>query len=160
MGPENSIANKANKTQEYVAKGKFLAPTILVILFWNFTVFQCRPDSPQVKGNQISSIVNLVYELPPLGSQEIRKYQNNVKFGWRHSLGLRLPSRTQTLPIAFKKHAKANTKLFFSCPVLLDYSIQVQIFCPGLQVLKGCIRYIFATILAKIYETNVSVSVK
>ena len=33
-----------------------------------------------------------------------------------------------------KKHAKTKTKLFFPCPVLLDYSIFIQIFCPGLQV--------------------------
>ena len=28
------------------------------------------------------------------------------------------------------------TKFFFSCPVLLDYSILFQIFCPGLQTYK------------------------
>ena len=38
--------------------------TILVIIFWNFTIFQYRSNSPQVKGNLISSIANLVYELP------------------------------------------------------------------------------------------------
>ena len=38
-------------------------PTILAIMFWNFTIFQYTSDSPQVKGNLISSIVNLVYVL-------------------------------------------------------------------------------------------------
>ena len=36
----------------------------LVIISWNFTIFQYRSDSPQVKGNLISSITNLLYELP------------------------------------------------------------------------------------------------
>ena len=38
--------------------------TILVIIFQNLTMFQYRPDSPQVKRNVISCIANLVYELP------------------------------------------------------------------------------------------------
>ena len=56
-------------------------PAILIIIFWNFTIFQYRSDSPQVEGNLISSIANLVYELPHelpnklrrriLGEQEI-----------------------------------------------------------------------------------------
>ena len=40
------------------------ASTMLVIIFWNFTIFQQRSDSPQVKGNLISSIANSVYKLP------------------------------------------------------------------------------------------------
>ena len=44
-----------------------------------------------------------------------------------------LPSRT--LPIAVKKNAKTDTKLFFSCPILMDDSIFFQIFCTGLQFL-------------------------
>ena len=43
-------------------------------------------------------------------------------------------SRTYTLRIAVKKHAKSDTKLFFPCPILRDYSILFQIFCRGLQV--------------------------
>ena len=30
------------------------------------------------------------------------------------------------------KHAKVDIKLFFSCPILLDFSFLYQIFCPGL----------------------------
>ena len=67
----------------------------------------------------ISTIANLVYELPHelpndlrlrnlgLGSQEIRKYQENLKFEWRHS-----PAPSQT---------KLDIKLFLFCPVLLDF---------------------------------------
>ena len=36
---------------------------ILVIIFWNFTVFSDKSILPQVKRNLISSISNLVYEL-------------------------------------------------------------------------------------------------
>ena len=36
---------------------------IIVIIFWNFTMFYKRPDKPQVKKNVISSRENLVYEL-------------------------------------------------------------------------------------------------
>ena len=76
----------------------------------------------------------LPHELPnDLRLQEIRKYQKNLKFEWSHSLVPSLLSRTSALPIAVKKHAKTDTKLFSSCPVLLDYSILFQIFCPGLS---------------------------
>ena len=43
------------------------------------------------------------------------------------------PSRDQTLAAVVKKQAKENIKLFLSCPVLLDFSIFFQIFCPGLS---------------------------
>ena len=64
--------------------------TILVIIFWNFTMIQYRSDYPQVKRNVISSIANLVYQLPHdspndlrpriLGNKEILgEYQIRVK---------------------------------------------------------------------------------
>ena len=36
---------------------------ILVIVFWNFTIFEYKPDQPKVKQNVISSKRNLVYEV-------------------------------------------------------------------------------------------------
>ena len=36
--------------------------TIVVIIFWNLTMFQFRSHSPQVKRNLISSITNLVFK--------------------------------------------------------------------------------------------------
>ena len=68
-----------------------------------------------------------------LGSYEIRKYLQNFNFGLTHRLVLSLKSRNQTLEIAINKHAKKDTKLFFSCPVLMVFSILFQIFCPGLS---------------------------
>ena len=55
----------------------------------------------------------------------------NLEFGWTHTLEPSLPSRASTLQIALKKHAKTDTKLLYSCLVLLDYSILFQIFFLG-----------------------------
>ena len=107
--------------------------TMLVIIFQNFKIFQYRSDSPQVKGAFISSIANLVYELPHElpNDLRLRKYQKNIKFGQTHSLVHSLPLETQTLQIAVKKHPKTAIKLSFSCPVLLNNPILFQIFCPA-----------------------------
>ena len=119
---------------------KDVESTILVIIVWNFTIFQYRSDSPQVKQNLMSSIANFVYELlhelPNTLRLRILENQEILKkyLGWTQSLVPSLLSRTQTLPIAVKKHAKADIKLFFSYPILLNYSILFQIFCPGLQI--------------------------
>ena len=54
--------------------GPLLPATILVKIFWNFTIFQYRSNPPLVKGNLISSIANLVLKnltLSILGKQEI-----------------------------------------------------------------------------------------
>ena len=53
--------------------------------------------------------------------KDLRKYQENLKFGWTNSLVPNLPSRTSTLPIAVKKHVKTDIKLFFSCPVIIPF---------------------------------------
>ena len=41
------------------------------------------------------------------------KFYKYLKFGWTHSVVPSLPSITYTLPIAVKKHAKTDSKLFF-----------------------------------------------
>ena len=46
--------------------------TILMIIFWNFTIFYYRSDSPQVKGNLISSMAKLVYKLPQELQNDLR----------------------------------------------------------------------------------------
>ena len=121
---------------------------ILVLMFWNLTIFQNRSDSPHGKRNLIPSIANLV-------SQEIRKYQKNIKYGWAHSIVPSLPSKTKALLIVVKKHDKTHTKLFLSYPVLLDCYILFQIFCLGLQVkiYQDC-KFIQA--LLKIVNLNLS----
>ena len=62
--------------------------TILVKTFWKFTMFQYRSNSPQVKRNLISSITNLVCELPHELQSNLKigsgKYQ--TKFRWREQV--------------------------------------------------------------------------
>ena len=48
-----------------------------------------------------------------LGSQEIRKYQKNLKFEWRQRLAPSLSTRKLTLATAVKNQAKIDIKLFF-----------------------------------------------
>ena len=38
--------------------------TIMILIFWNFTIFQFRSDSPEVKQSLIFSIRNLIYKYP------------------------------------------------------------------------------------------------
>ena len=79
---------------------------------------------PQVKRNLISSITNLVYEL-------LHELPNNLRLR-RNSWVPSLPARTQISARVIRKLAKVDIKLFLSCPILLDFSILFQIFCPGL----------------------------
>ena len=69
-----------------------------------------------------------------LKTQEIRKYQKNLKFVWRHSLVPSLPSRTQTLPIAVKKTRKNRYKTFVCLSRFAGLLHFVPKYCPGLQV--------------------------
>ena len=113
---------------------------ILVTIFWNFAIFQYRSDSPQVKRNLTSSTSNLVYKLPHQlpNDLRLRKLGNIIKFT---NLGGHIaqcpvsPHKNQILTIAVKKFAKIDTKLFFSCPVLLDFFTWFQIFRPRLQII-------------------------
>ena len=63
-----------------LVQGKRSITIILVIIFWNFTTFWYRSNSPQLKRKLISSIANLVYELPndlrPRILGNIRKISN------------------------------------------------------------------------------------
>ena len=47
-----------------------------------------------------------------LGSLKIRKYQDNLKIGWGHSLATRVPTRNQFSAIAIKNYAKSDIKVF------------------------------------------------
>ena len=105
----------------------------LVIICWNFTIFQHMSDLLQVKQNLISSIANLVYELPHKLSNDLRRIRKTQKnLNSTHSLIPSLPLRKQPFAIT-KEIRKTDTKLFFSCLVLLYISILFKIFCPGLS---------------------------
>ena len=107
-----------NKSLDHVREKHSFEATILVIR----TLHYFSTDSIHHNVKRDIRVAERL-KLGILGN--IRKFS---KFGWRHSLVPSLPSRTQTLPIAVKKYAKTDTKLFFSCPELLDYSILFQIF--------------------------------
>ena len=100
-----------------------LKTTFLVIIFWNFTMFQNRSDSTQVKLNVISSITNLVgeqyHELPnDLKPQNLNKLGDIRKITNLEgdSLMPSLPSRNKILAIAVKKLTKCRYQTF------LDFS--------------------------------------
>ena len=51
-----------------------------------------------------------------------------------------LPSRNTILAIAVKDYAKTDTKVLWSCPVLLDLFTLLQVFCPALFVKTFLLR--------------------
>ena len=87
----------------------------------------------------ISIIANLVYELPHVLPNDLilrilgKNLRKRRKMRKISNLGgdivvPSLPSRNLTLAIAVKNHAKVDIKLFFSCLVLLDFSILSKYF--------------------------------
>ena len=121
--------------------------TILVIIFWNFATFYYRSDLPRVKGNLISSTANLVYELPHKLPNDLRLRKLGIireisNLGGHIAQSLVSLQELRLCKQQLKKLAKTDTKLFFSCPVLLDYSTLFQIFFPGLQVIRPGKGYI------------------
>ena len=110
------------------------ANTVLVIIYWNFTVFQYRSDLPQVKRNLISGIANLVNEFPHELPNDLRlTILGNIRTISNYG-GDFFPSRKQTLVIAVKKKTKVDIKLFLSYLVLLDFSIFFQNILSGIVV--------------------------
>ena len=96
-----------------------LSTKILVIIFFNFTMFQYRSDSPQVKLYWRRGTANFVQELPNelLNDLRIRIFRNqktlkNAKFWFTHSVVSRVSSRNQTLAIAVEKHTKKKPSFF------------------------------------------------
>ena len=99
------------------------------IIFWNFSMFQYTPDSPQVKQNLISTITNFVCELPhelqnglrliTLGNQEILEKPQI----WVETVS----HPEKKLAISVKKYAEADIKVLQSGPILLDFLIPLQL---------------------------------
>ena len=59
------------------------------------------------------------------------EYQNNVTLGWRH------PFEKKALVIPVKKFTKADVRVFWSCTILLDFFVLLQIFFCWI-VFKNC----------------------
>ena len=51
---------------------KTIFQTILIIIFWDFTMFEHKPDQPKVKRNLLTSKAKLVYKLPHELPNELR----------------------------------------------------------------------------------------
>ena len=121
--------------------------TISGIIFVPFTVFPCKVNSPQVKRSLKSTITNFVYEVPRelrnslririFGNQERKRKSQNQ---WRHRLVSILPSKNQFLAIAVKTYAKANIKVFWSFPILLEFFTFGKSF---LSLIVGLLEMIF-----------------
>ena len=118
---------------------KSVKAAILVAIFWNFMMFQCMSISPQVRRTLISSIINLVYELPhqllndlrleSLGNQELIE---NFQIWVETYRSAQSPFQKVTFGNINQKVRKSSIKVFQSYPVLLDFLF--EIYCPGLQI--------------------------
>ena len=101
----------------------------------HFQMFLCGLDSSQVKRCMLhkykSFLARRVAErqIRALGNWEIlQKAQNRYK----QNLVPSLISRKKTLPLVVKNYAKADTKVFSSCPSLFDFLTLFYQFCPRL----------------------------
>ena len=118
---------------------KSVKVAILVAIFWNFMMFQCMSISPQVRRTLISSIINLVYELPhqllndlrleSLGNQELIE---NFQIWVETYRSAQSPFQKVTFGNINQKVRKSSIKVFQSYPILLDFLF--EIYCPGLQI--------------------------
>ena len=64
----------------------------------------------------------------------IRKFSENIPTGWRNILVSNLPSRNKNLTLAVKNCTAEDIKLFWSCPIFLNFFILFQVFCPRLLI--------------------------
>lgn len=127
---------------------KSVKAAILVAIFWNFMMFQCMSISPQVRRTLISSIINLVYELPhqllndlrleSLGNQELIE---NFQIWVETYRSAQSPFQKVTFGNINQKARKSSIKVFQSYPILLDFLF--EIYCPGLQIKNSIPFFLF-----------------
>ena len=109
---------------------------IMFIIFQDFLMVQQVLLSPQVKQSIIFS-KKLVYTscltyyqtTYDLRSQEIRKYQENLKTSYNYYLMLSLPSNLKNLSLLVKISSKAEIELFPYCAISHENQSLSQIFC-------------------------------
>ena len=88
----------------------------------------------------ISSIANLVYELPHGLSNDLRfRFLGNKDILGKSQIWVETFEKVYQFTFeklsfsnSSQKHAKVDIKLFLSCAILLEFSIFFQIFCQGL----------------------------
>ena len=113
----------------------------MVIIFREFLVFYQIFLSPQVKRSLSTSnrlvhtdFVTSLRTIQDLGSQEIRKDQNNLKTSWNYNLVLTLSSK-KNLSIQAKDSLKIEIELFPQGAISHENQSFSQIFCPCQQCL-------------------------
>ena len=105
-------------------------------------MFQYRSHEPQVKRNVISSVANLVYDLPSDLRLDLRKFRVIRKSQiWVQTS---LIKKSNFGNSSQKTHVKKGIKLFLPCRILLDFSILFYILCPRFYFLKICNYKTFA----------------
>ena len=118
----------------------FVNTTIVAIIFWHPLIIQPTSESPKVKRCLLSSITNLVHELPHdlpndlrlriLGNQEILE---KCQMWVQTQLNAQFSFQKLNVDDSCQKHAKLDILFLKSCPILLCLFTLCQIFCPGLQ---------------------------
>lgn len=94
------------------------------MIYWNFATFKKSYNSPLVKRWLVSSIKNIVNELP-------HELPNDVRLPWGQSQLLSILSRNKAFVIVAKIYVGAAIRVFFSHPVLLDFLTLFQVFYPN-----------------------------
>ena len=115
--------------------------TIVVIIFWNYTIFQYRSNSLHVKRNFISSIANLVYELPHELSKNLRlRILGNQGILEKSQVLVKTKPSAQSLFFGLfsgnsnRKSPKNGYQTFPLLSNITGFLYFVPNFCPGLQV--------------------------
>ena len=90
----------------------------------------------QYKKHCIRVISRVAEQIKTLGPQEIRKDWEYHKNGRRQSLVPSLPSTNKKLVLVVMNYAKTDFKVFFFCPILLDFFTLFHKFCRRLQTEK------------------------
>ena len=121
--------HKKDFGDQICAEGAKIRPetATLVIILWNFTMFQCRSDQTQVKWNVIFSIASLVYELP----HKLPKDLSLRILGNKEILGRQLVGDVTQCPVSLPNFGNSSQKTQkqisnYSCPIQF-YSI--SLFC-------------------------------
>ena len=123
----------------------FSSPKILVIIFWNFAIFQYRSDSPQVKRNLITSIANLVYELPHELPNYLRKLEKIRKTSYLGGHIAQCPVSLQE-PRLCQQQLKNVQKYIPNVPLLVQF-YWITPFCFKYFV-PNCSNVVFSDFLA------------
>ena len=121
--------------------GIIFGAAIPVIIIWYFLLIQHRSEQPQVKRYLISSITNLIHELPHELPNDLRILRNQKileKYQLRVETQPSAQSSFQKLNFdnSCEKTRKLGNKFLKSCSSLLDFLTLCQIFCKGLQLFR------------------------